>query len=560
MRSQDWIESPSTGHLSGYSFVSVRVLIFVFATTICSLAGWQRDLWAPDEPRHAEVAAEMLRGGDFVVPHLNGEVYPDKPAPPFWLIAASMRIFGFTEWAARLPFAVAAGLVLALVFGMTSRLFSTEVATTATLVLATTAQFMWLSQRVSLDVLQTLFCLLAVLAWLRESRGQGTTISNGVFFFGACGLGLSTKGPTALLVPIAAAIGHARATGTLHRLRSPRILFGVLLMLAIVSVWLVPAGWSAGSDYLREILGRKSIGRIGSEASHARPPWYYLHEFPLEFLPWSLALVSGLWLGWKRKLNDGVKSLSLLWYWIGIPMLVLTLSTGKRGNYLMPLFPAAAIVTALALHRLDMERYNDQRLRGLLLASMRVIVGLIALIGLAAMVVPFTHLMDEYAVSDLRHSAPVAGLFLILVGAGALYGSRRGLVPLSRTLAVGMLVCVPVIALTIFPVIDTEKSDRALASELLALTSQRASNGMVPKPIVFLGHAPEASRFYSDLDCREAKNRDALVEGMRSGKCDVAVIETKYWNKLPLELRDQLAHHELRAGRGRDLLILEVRR
>ncbi len=84
--------------------------VFVLCLLILLPTIARRDLWSPDEPRHAEAARTTLITGDYLVPHLAGEIYLDKPAPPFWLMAASMKVFGAHDWAARIPFVVLAVL------------------------------------------------------------------------------------------------------------------------------------------------------------------------------------------------------------------------------------------------------------------------------------------------------------------------------------------------------------------------------------------------------------------------------------------------------------------
>jgi 4-amino-4-deoxy-L-arabinose transferase-like glycosyltransferase len=548
------LDASTTNRAARFTF-----LIFALGFAIFSIAGLRRDLWAPDEPRHAEVAAEMLRTGDYVVPHLSGDVYPDKPPPPFWVMTVTLRIFGEqSEWAARLPYALAAGLLLALTFALARRLFDDEIALTATLLLATAAQFMWLAQRVSLDIFQTLFVVSAIFAWVREQRGEGSSLTNGFLFFTACGLGLSTKGPTALLVPLAAAIGHAIATGSLAKLRAPRFLVSIVVMLGIVAAWLIPATLEAGEEYARAILGSRSFGRFTTAQNHDRPWWYYFKEWPVEFLPWSPAFLTALWVVFRsRLLEPGPRH--LLAAWIGVPFIVLSISITKRGNYLMPLYPAAAILTAAFIHHLERMPPGDalDGARLGLLRVMKTIVGILAIAGIAAIVAPHTPWVTVFAIPGAGAAGFVAGAALLTLALAALRRSGASVLVLHRKLAGGLLALIPLVGLAVFPVIDHVKSDRLIAEKLLATVGETSA-----KPIAFVGHAPEASRFYSHLDCVELDGRDELAAGFRSGVYDYAVIDRKRWNKFIVENPEfafLVTEHEIGSGRAATLVLVELK-
>lgn len=528
-------------------------LVFFLGFLVFSIAGLKRDIWAPDETRHAEVAAEMIRGHDYVVPRLNGEEYPDKPPPPFWLMTIPMRVFGADNaWAARLPFAIAVGLILALTYAMTRRLFDARIALTATLLLASAGEFAWLGQRVSLDVFQALFVLLAIVAWLREQRGEGSTLANGLMFFAACGAGLSTKGPTALLIPFAAVIGHGLATGTLRRLGSWRFLLGIPLMLAIVAIWLVPAARAASPEYLHAILGEKSFGRFTNAINHEHPFHYYLIEWPVEFLPWSPILLVAVFLAFKKEVECDRGAKRLLYFWIGIPFLVLSISQTKRGNYLLPLYPAAAMLCAVVLHQLDAR--IDSRASVVLHGILRGFALLFVIAGLIAAAIPFTRLLDEHDLPNIVPAGIVVGAVICLIGAVAFLRGGESMVTLQRTMAAGMMILVPVVGLVLAPVIDAEKSDRLIAEKLVELGARDST-----KPIAFLRYSPEAARFYSGLDCREVYDRDELADALNRGEYDFAVIDSDKWEKLRQALPDTVKAGPAGKGRARLVYVIDMR-
>ncbi|MBI5309154.1 MAG: glycosyltransferase family 39 protein, partial [Planctomycetes bacterium] len=137
-----------------------------------------RDLWAPDEPRYAQVSKEMRDSGNFIVPHLNSEPYPDKPPLLFWLInASSLLPDKITPLSARLPSALAGvGCCLA-VFFLGRRLFQNNgIALLSSLILATSSKFLWMAHRVAFDVILTFFVTMALLCFYRgytEQKNRG---------------------------------------------------------------------------------------------------------------------------------------------------------------------------------------------------------------------------------------------------------------------------------------------------------------------------------------------------------------------------------------------------
>ena len=115
-----------------------------------NLAG--TDLGNPDEPRYAQVAREMVRSGQWVVPHLDAQVYDQKPPLFFWLIGGFGIVIGaVNEWAARLPSAVSSTLVLLFTYLFGARLFGRRAGLLAGLVLATSALFVIMARKASIS-------------------------------------------------------------------------------------------------------------------------------------------------------------------------------------------------------------------------------------------------------------------------------------------------------------------------------------------------------------------------------------------------------------------------
>jgi 4-amino-4-deoxy-L-arabinose transferase-like glycosyltransferase len=180
-----------------FLLLAIGALLFLFKIG-------DRDLWDPDETRYALVAREMRESGNWILPHLDGSVYAEKPPLFFWLVNLSSLILGEdSEFANRLPSALAglACLLITLLFG--ERLFHLRIGFLSGLALATCFLFPQLSRWMMLDSLFTLLFLLTLLTFYRgverEENRRRDYLLAGLFM----GLGVLTKGPIAYLpIPI----------------------------------------------------------------------------------------------------------------------------------------------------------------------------------------------------------------------------------------------------------------------------------------------------------------------------------------------------------------------
>lgn len=340
----------------------------VLAAAALFLAGLgATDLWAPDEPRYAAIAEELrsmahgLRG--LVLLHANGEAYTQKPPLYFWLAALAGAPFGrVTEFAARLPSALASVGSVALVVLLGRRLFGpTRVPLLAAGLLATSYRFLFVARRAQLDGLLCLLLLLALTLFATtrgglhpaESEPGRSTALDGrrvAAVHAALGLGALCKGPVAWL-PLVSLAGFLLWEGRRpdlarwFRLPALTLSIGPLLLWAAAAVSLGPEG------YAEEAIGRNVFGRFFGGTAHVRPFYYYLYQLPVDFLPWSLPLpLAAVSLAKGLRAEEALRTPTrFLACWIAVPLAFFTISAGKRGLYLLPIFPALALATAAGL-------------------------------------------------------------------------------------------------------------------------------------------------------------------------------------------------------------------
>ncbi len=343
-----------------------RGRIALFAVAAFFLLGGiaDTDLWAPDEPRFGAVVQEMqrLERGvlDLVVLRLSGEVYTQKPPLFYWIAAAIGTLSGeVSEVSVRLPSALAGIGCIALCLALGRRLFGDpQVGLLAGAILLSVHQFGHLARRAQLDVILTLFVGLAVLAyWQLQSSAPRDRRWLFVLHI-SLGLGLLTKGPVALLPILIIAI-HLVWEGRLASFRGCFPIWGILVMLGPVLIWVSLATLLAPAGFFQTAVIDNVWGRFANGTAHIRPVYYYLYHFPIEFMPWTLMWPAAA-LFTHRTLkdpspeasgHDARPALRLLLVWIATYFIVFTISSGKRGLYLLPCFPAVAVLCGAALHQ-----------------------------------------------------------------------------------------------------------------------------------------------------------------------------------------------------------------
>jgi 4-amino-4-deoxy-L-arabinose transferase-like glycosyltransferase len=313
------------------------------------------DFWDPGESRYVETVREMLVSGNWLEPTLNFVNYYDKPPGFFWLVGGAFALFGRNEWAARLPSAFAATLTIALVVAFGWRRVGARAALGAGVILATAAQFVALGRSVRMDMVLTLLMtatlLQAFVVFERRRDEPGVPAPATWPLYALPILGLPIKGPVAVLLPalvVAAFLIATRTRPTLGRLRPG---FATFAALALVAGWYVLVAVRA-PDYLWTFIWQHNVGRFVGRAlaGHREPIWFFCWILPLTFLPWTLFLPGALRHAYRRA-RRGHRLPAFLLAWSVVPFVFFSLSRAKLATYLLPIFPALALLVAVYLDR-----------------------------------------------------------------------------------------------------------------------------------------------------------------------------------------------------------------
>lgn len=305
-------------------------------------------LFEPDEGRNAEKAREILLLNDWITPHENFHAVLDKPIFFYWLIALSYKLFGVSEWAARLPSALAAFGCLLVVYFFVRRWWGEWEARWSVLILATSAGYFAFSRIVIFDMTLTAFISLALWAFYQAAHESEPTAGWGTcaLLYIALGAATLTKGLVGLVVPGMIIFFYLLLSNSWRVLGKIHLPAGAVLFLLVVTPWYVLAEMH-NPGYLRYYLWEEHFGRFVTTKFNRSNPWYfYLYVAPLGLLPWTFMLPATVQKFWRRRPDD--KTLWLI-LWAALPILFFSLSKAKLPHYILPSFPALAMLIGVTL-------------------------------------------------------------------------------------------------------------------------------------------------------------------------------------------------------------------
>ena len=308
-------------------------------------------LLEPDEGRFAQIGREMMAGGDFLIPRLNGIEQFYKPPLVYWINAVGYRILGVSEWTARLPSALAFFGTIWLTGWMGWRLGGRKLGWAAALILASMLEPYALGRQITLDTTLTFWVTAALACLVRVATGDQAKKS-GFLFFLCMGLGFLAKGPMAWVVPMAAALVWTlalRVNG--QRLGLPWVK-GVLLMVGVSASWFVAVCWKY-PELWKYFLGYELVERFASTThGRSKPFWFFLPILVVGMVPWTGFLPGLAWASWRKIRN---RSLSPAQWALGaavvVPFVVVSCSGSKLLTYILPIYPSLALALAFWLEK-----------------------------------------------------------------------------------------------------------------------------------------------------------------------------------------------------------------
>jgi 4-amino-4-deoxy-L-arabinose transferase-like glycosyltransferase len=505
------------------------------ALALAALAGGlgAHALIDPDEGRNAGVALGMVEAGDYLLPRLDGLPHLDKPFLYYAVTAASLRLLGASEWAARLPSLLAVWATAALVAAFAARLWGRRAGWIAGTACATSPMMVAYSRIVIFDALLGLFVTLALIAFYQAVertdppgwRARSAAWCSVAWL--AMALGTLTKGPVALAVPLLAAVPYALWRRRGRALWHPA---GPALFVAVVLPWVL-AVEAREPGFLRYALWTETWQRLTTDRmERTGPVWYFLPFLVGGTFPWIVPpLVSGLrrlrrlrWSGSGAGPRAAAEpALVFLLLWIALPLLLFSLSQSKRPHYVLPLVPAVALLAARV--------WTAPRPPAL--AVRLAAAGWLLLGGLLVAMAAFPgELLERAGPGIVAGAVPFAAFFGALAsiaGAVALRWARhRALAPVALSLP---LIALPLLAPTLLATVARERSARQVAAAVAPhLTPDTAVIGVETFPASLTFYLDRSITVSTD-DPRRLGSNYVLASGVGQARTASVLRPSGWW-------------------------------
>ncbi|HKX33458.1 MAG TPA: glycosyltransferase family 39 protein [Blastocatellia bacterium] len=479
----------------------------------------------------------MFETGDWITPRLAGINWFEKPALTYWLAAAGYAIFGVSEFAARFGIAIMASLGALLLFFFGRQLGSPRLGYLGASVLMTCGLWPGFARATTFDLPLSVAMELGLLSfylWERTEEPKGRTRLWWLFCF-SIGLAFLAKGLVGILLPLAIAGPYLLLTGRLKAILKPRLLIlGSLVVAVTAATWYWPVISRNGAEFVNEFFMAHHFQRyLSNKYRHPQPVYFFLLVAFIGSFPWSFYLASNAWGSirrWRSNFRLTDERLNLfLWLWILVPIIFFSFSGSKLPGYILPIFPALALIVGLELERWwKEEEPRHLRLAAVATALLLVVAGvLISLRGQREIGLnPF----NGYKLATLAIVVAVVylGLWFLLNGRVA-----------TIFLPFGLVLIVMATVNLVFPDLGRSESLR----DLSVLAKQVARPG---ERLVFYITQDHGVNFYAtDLPLRDRKSELITITALEeiepliraNGGTSILVLSQRRWisflNRIP---------------------------
>lgn len=428
------------------------VLLFILVSSCFSFYLGQRPLSVPDEARYSEIPREILISGDYVTPHLNGIKYFEKPPLLYWLQAASLKTFGVNELAARIPNMLFGVLGCLIVYAATRSLYNRRSAWLASLILASSLMYFGMAHTVTTDMLMTL-CMTATFSSFLVAVNTSDNRKRRLLFYityMSAGFAVLTKGLVGVLLPGLVVFCWLLLCQQWTILKRIYLISGILLFLVIAAPWhyLVQ---QANPEFAQFYFLDQQFARyLTMYAQRYQPVWFFIPILLAGLFPWIVFLPQALHYHFPKSWSARGKYKNSLFFilWIVLIFIFYSCSKSKLIPYLLPIFPALAILIGTYLNVL-LNQSDHTRLA----ISFKVLALLCILIGLASITIPHFVILNEPTLA--KYSLAISGIIFTSMGLTAnYYYSHKQLSNAIISLFIGAIAafCCMIIAI---PAVDT---------------------------------------------------------------------------------------------------------
>lgn len=335
-------------------FIQDIIFLLVILVGIFAILLGTRPLNTPDEGRYAEIAREMLTNGNYITPYLNHLVFFDKPPLMYWLMAASMNIFGVGIWAVRLIPALFALLGCLMTFFTCHQLYNRRIAWLASIIQATSLLYFALAHYINMDMAIAVLISMSLQSFLlaiNQTQKAGRWYLYLAYIFSA--LAVLTKGLIGFVLPvmiIGCWVVYCNQWSQLKKIISP---IGFVIFFIIVLPWYILVQQSNPEFFSYFFIFEQFTRFIGHEFNNVQPVLFYIPIILLGMLPWTVFTVPALkfsWPKWSNRIKE--KNAMLLLLWVIVITIFFSIPQSKISSYILPIFPALAMLTAVYINHI----------------------------------------------------------------------------------------------------------------------------------------------------------------------------------------------------------------
>jgi 4-amino-4-deoxy-L-arabinose transferase-like glycosyltransferase len=331
--------------------VSILILVVVYALLWFGTLNY-RHLIPSDEGRYAEIAREMLVTGDWVTPRYNGYKYFEKPPLQIWATATAFNIFGVGDWQARLWTALTGFLTIVFIGFTGARIYSSRAGWLAAVALASSPMWVIGGHINSLDMGLSAFLVAALCSLLLAQTSSNKTYSRNWMWACWAFMALATlsKGVIGVAIPGMVFAVYSITAWDWKIWKRLRIISGSILFLAITAPWFVLIA-QRNPEFLEFFFIHEHLQRF-TQTAHSRtgPIYFFLPLLLLGFLPWIAQVPEAIAQTWRER-NREFSSGWLLTCWFVVILGFFSISQSKLPGYIIPLFPALALIVGSQLDR-----------------------------------------------------------------------------------------------------------------------------------------------------------------------------------------------------------------
>ena len=388
-----------------------------------------------DEPRYAEAAREMISSSNWIIPHFNYELRLDKPIFFYWLVAISYLIFGVSEFAARFPSAIMASLLVFSTYYFGRKIISDTFGLISAVILASSLEFLVLARMSITDMTLAFFTCAALYSGFLGGFLAGKSRKYWwwlAYFFS--GIAVLTKGPVGFILPAAIFGIYFLLTGSLkENLKLKFTIPGIFIFILTAVPWYFLIIREQGFAFINYFFVLNNLQRYATnELGHGQPVYFYVLVLLGGLFPWTVYFISlmikHISLMVKHLKEHKVRNadydnnfklilFSLIWF-----MVIFTfysISNAKMLSYILPLFPACALLIGNSWHEYLIDDKNSKSM----VISTVITSALYILIAVLAILILNFALMKYQWLSTVIY--PVAAL-LVLIAALNLFFAYKG--------------------------------------------------------------------------------------------------------------------------------------